>query len=203
MTKPNGAADAAADIDPTAEDGADASDASQGPATQSADSLPGAAVRGYPGVRAGVPGGSGGLRLYRLADDGVSGAALTPVAYYGLGTNSGPISEDGRWRRTNPEANTYDLNAAKRDLGEARTIANLLGNGVYGKGQAAASIAAKRLPQLGFAGIAKSLGALADPEVGVVAGAVGDFMGNVDVPRLQNKIEDLEAQRKRSGRRPT
>jgi hypothetical protein len=143
MTKPNGAADAAADDEPSVEDGADTSAAPQTPPAQAADDMPGAPVRGYPGVRAGVPG------------------------------------------------------AAKRDLGEAQTIGTILDWG--GGAQTLAGAAKKGARDLGAAALAKSLGALAGEYTGAAGWALGRYMGAVEAPRLQKKIEHLQETRKKLG----
>ncbi len=154
---------------------------------QTDDDGAGADVPGYPGLRAGVPGGDGALGLYR---DTVGQQQGDPGTVPGYQTVS--------WRDTDPEAINYDLYQKQRQLRDAKTIGDVLTWG--GRGQTVASAAAKAAATRGLGGLAESFGALAEPYTGILGAALGEYMNNVETPRLQGEIKNLKVRQKQFGR---
>jgi hypothetical protein len=152
-------------------------------ATTVGDGQPGVPVAGYPGLRAGVPGGSGALQLYRSGDDGASGAHLILTADHAPndGASALPdyITKSQRWN--DPDALAYELDRRQRQLGDAQALS---------LGSAGAGVA-----QQGIADLAKvAPGAEALTFASPLAWAgigTGAYMGFVEAPRLQNQVDAL------------
>ena len=173
------------DYDEAAEEADDGMDAEGAPQAAADDGLPGLAIDGYPGLRAGAfADGKGVLGLYR-APTGPIGGGQTPAIGNGFFIQAADHGSSGApsalpdyitksWRWNDPEALKYDLDRKQGQRSQAQIMS-------------------------GIGDVADTLGDVADwvaePRVQAAAKglhAFGNIMKKVDPDQIQKQINELQ-----------
>jgi hypothetical protein len=158
-------------------------DGAAGQTTSAGDGLAGYPMDGHPDWRAGVFGsGNGLLGMARASDLVARTSSEDHLPFAGQGDPrlmrvSDPVTdwERNSWRWNDATAIAYDLDRKKRQLAQAQTLSGASNAADWGQ------IGAAALMDLGSAPFAAA------------NAAVGQYMSNLEAPRLQNEINALQS----------